>query len=348
MAETVQEIHARMLRNTGDSFDKSNGSFIFDAEKAGAIEFSRQQKKIEGIQRKQNITNLTGDELTLAVYERTGIRRREATKSKAHVIISGSQGATISIGDYVATDTVNFIVLEEKTIDETGSMIVLVECEFAGRIGNIPPNSINRFPTTLTGLINVYNPEAINNGYDAETDAELLERYFERLQNPGKSGNPAHYKEWAKETVGVGDAKVFPKFNGPLTMQVVIINQDRLPAAAELVNEVYEHIARSMPFGVDELSILSADSLLINLQVSLSIKEGLVEAAVIEQLKNNITELYFKELAFKSDVVSYAKIGSIIIDTEGVLDYQNLLVNGGTANIPIPERSIAVMGGVNE
>lgn len=346
--ETTQEIHRRMLLNTSDSFDKSNGSFIFDAERAVAIEINKQQEKIDEALSKQNITNLKGDELTLAVYERTGRKRRQAVKAQAPVIISGSQGASVSKGDLVATDAVNYIVMEDATIGASGSIIVLVECEIAGNIGNVPPNSINRFPLTLPGLINVYNPESISNGYEAETDEELLERYFERLQNPGKSGNPAHYKEWAKEVVGVGDAKVFPRFNGPLTMQVVVINQDRLPASSELVNNVYEHIAENMPFGVEELSVMSAEPLLINLSVDLMIKDGLIEPAIIDQIKSDITELYLRKIAFKTDVVSYAKIGALIIDTEGVLDYQNLLVNGSMANIAIPEKSIPIIGGINE
>lgn len=345
--ETVQEIHHRMLKNTADSFDKSNGSFIFDAEKAMAIEISNQQSMIAEVLSKQNISNLKGDELALAVYERSGRIRKPAVKSQSYVIISGSQGASVTKGDLVATDTVNFIIQEDKTIDATGSIVVLVECELAGIVGNVPPNSINRFPVTLPGIINVYNPESISNGYEAETDEQLLERHFERLQNPGKSGNPAHYKEWAKEVVGVGDVKVFSRFNGPLTMQVIVIDQNRLPASPELANDVYLHIVKNMPFGVDELSVLPAEPLLINLSVDLTIKDGLLEAVVIEQIKNAITELYFKKIAFKSDIVSYAKIGAIIIDVEGVLDYQNLLVNGGTSNIPIPEKSIAVIGEVN-
>lgn len=348
MAETVQEIHRRMLLNTSDSFDKSNGSFIFDAERAVAIEMSTQQVKIDEALSKQNITNLSDDELHLAVYERTGIEHRKAVKSQTHVIISGSQGASIAKGDLVATDTVNFISLEDKVIDVSGSAYLLVECEQAGNVGNVPIGAINRFPLTIPGLINVYNPNAVENGYEAETDAELLERYFERLQNPGKSGNPAHYKQWAKEVIGVGDAKVFPRFNGPLTMQVVIINQDRLPASIALAEDVYAHIAESMPFGVEELSVLPAESLVINISVELTLKEGLVEAAVIDQIKSDLTELYFRTIAFKSDLVSYAKIGAIIIDTEGVLDYQNLLINGGISNIIIPEKSIPVIGGINE
>ena len=57
---------------------------------------------------------------------------------------------------------------------------------------------------------------------------------------------------------------------------------------------------------------------------------------------------YLKEIAFKVSYVSYAKTGSEVIESEGVLDYQDLLINGSTANVVIPEDGVPVMGGVNE
>lgn len=345
--ETAQEIHHRMLKNTADSFDKSNGSFIFDAEKAMAIEISNQQSMIAEVLSKQNISNLKGDELALAVYERSGGIRKPAVKSQSYVIISGSQGASVTKGDLVATDTVNFIIQEDKTIDATGSIVVLVECELAGIVGNVPPNSINRFPVTLPGIINVYNPESISNGYEAETDEQLLERHFERLQNPGKSGNPAHYKEWAKEVVGVGDAKIFPRYNGPLTMKVVIIDANKQPASDDLVQKVFDHISKQMPFGVEDLAVKSAIGIPINISVTLSLVDGYTEPIVKQYIAANIID-YLKEIAFKVSYVSYAKTGSEIIDSEGILDYQDLLINGSTANVAIPDEGVPVMGGINE
>ena len=44
--------------------------------------------------------------------------------------------------------------------------------------------------------------------------------------------------------------------------------------------------------------------------------------------------------------VSYARIGAVILDTEGVEDYESLTVNGGTANLEIPARYAAVLGEV--
>lgn len=345
--ETVQEIHERMLSNIDDEYDKSDGSFIYDATKPSAIEFENVQKRIAKVQEKTDVEKLKDVELERFVYQRTGIERKQATKATTTVIISGSVGSLIRKGDLVGTDTINFISTEEKVIGENGFVEVLVECEQYGSIGNVPANSITTFPVTISGLVNVYNPEAVTNGYEAESDEDLRQRYYDKLQRPGKAGNKYHYLEWAKEVVGVGDARVFPRFNGPLTIKIVIINANKQPADDELIQSVYNHIAEEMPFGVEELIVESAKAVPINLTVSLTIANGYTESIIIERIKENIAE-YLKEIAFDSTFVSYAKIGSLIIGTEGVIDYQNLLVNGGTANIPIAEDEVAIVGGVNE
>ena len=40
----------------------------------------------------------------------------------------------------------------------------------------------------------------------------------------------------------------------------------------------------------------------------------------------------------------YNKIGYIILDTEGVVDYTRLTVNGGSTNITINENELVVKG----
>lgn len=344
--ETAKEIHTRMLSHINNEYDKTEGSFIYDVTKAPAIEFETTQKEISKVQDKLDIEKLSGDELTRFVYQRTGIRRKLATKAVTTVIISGTEGATIQSGDLVATESLNFVVLEDVVIPQSGQTTVFVSCEQYGSVGNVPANSIINFPVTIPGIVDVYNPEPATNGYDAETDAELRQRYYDKMQRPGKAGNKYHYEEWAKEVVGVGGARVVPRFNGPLTMKVVIIDSNKQPASNELIDRVREHIDEEMPFGVEELLVKSADPLPINLSVSLTLDDGYTEEETIENIKENVKE-YLKSLAFKSTFVSYAKIGGIIIDSEGVLDYQNLLVNGGAANIPIGNEEIAVMGGVN-
>lgn len=345
--EMEQQIHERMLTKVDDDYDKSDGSFIYDSTKPAAIEFAKQQKEIKIVEDKLDIENLTDDELTRFVYQRTGQKRKPATRGTTTVIISGSTGSEINIGDLVGTDTINFESVEKKTIGESGVVHLLVECESYGAIGNIPANSINHFPVSISGLVNVYNPEPVTNGYEAETDDELLQRYYDKLQRPGKAGNKFHYEEWAKEVVGVGGVRVIPRFNGPLTMKVVIIDSNKQPASAELVQDVYDHIAGEMPFGVTELLVISATGVPIDITAILSLANGYTEEIARENIKVNIDK-YLKDIAFKTTFVSYAKTGSEVIDSEGVLDYTDLLVNGGIANIPIGDEEVAIVGGVNE
>lgn len=343
MVETEKQIHERMMYNTDDEYDKSEGGFIWDANMAAAIELSTLQEEVEYVESLMDIENLFDDELSRFVYQRTGITRKLATKSVTTVNISGSTGSVITKGDLVGTDTLNFVILEDAVIPESGQVTVFVSSELYGAIGNVPANSITRFPVSISGLVNVYNPESVTNGYEAETNEQLRQRYYDKLQRPGKAGNKYHYEEWANEVVGVGGVRVVPKFNGPLTVKVVIIDSNKHPASVELVQNVEGHIENEMPFGVEELSVTSAIAVPINISVALIKSSSLTNAEVEASIKKSITD-YLKGLAFESDYVSYARIGGLIIESDGVLDYSNLIVNNGTSNILIGNEEVAVLG----
>ena len=42
--------------------------------------------------------------------------------------------------------------------------------------------------------------------------------------------------------------------------------------------------------------------------------------------------------------MSYAQIAAAILDAPGVQDFENLTVNGGTGNVPVAAREVAVLG----
>ncbi|MED4546189.1 baseplate J/gp47 family protein [Lysinibacillus sphaericus] len=345
--EDEKIIHDRMMTNISNDYDKSKGNFVYDVTKPVAVEFAEQQKKIAAVQEKLDVEKLTGDELTRFVYQRTGISRKPATQATTTVIVSGTAGTLVKVGELVGTDTILYTVLEEAVLNESGFAHVRVQCNDFGQIGNVPANTIINFPASINGLVNVYNPDAVVDGYDEETDYDLRQRYYDKLQRPGKAGNKYQYREWALEVTGVGDAKVFPRYNGPLTMKVVVIDANKLPATSELIEDVKMHIEIEMPFGVEDLLVISAEALLINLSVALTLMPGYTEEVVKTNIKKNITT-HLKEIAFKTSFVSYAKVGALIIDSDGVLDYQNLLINGLTANVVIPDDGVPVMGGINE
>jgi uncharacterized phage protein gp47/JayE len=350
--KTKDSIHQDMLTNISDEYDKTVGSFIYDSTKPVAIELETVYQDLGSVVDKLSIEKLKDDELAQRVYERTGIERKLATYATATVLVSGTEAAIINTGDKVASDTVNFSCTESKTIDSSGQVLVLVQCDEEGSIGNVPANSIKYFPITLQGLASVTNQSPITNGYDAESDEALLKRYFEHIQTPPTSGNKAQYKNWAKEVTGVGDARVFPLWNGNNTVKIVIIDSNKQAASTDLVANVQEYIDPNIsgtgegeaPIGA-YCTVVSAAELEIN--VSFTAVKDL--AYTDQQLQTNVETVinnYLNDIAFVEVQVSYAKIGSLILSVGGILDYSDLQVNSGTVNLIVNDEQVAVLGGV--
>ena len=69
-------------------------------------------------------------------------------------------------------------------------------------------------------------------------------------------------------------------------------------------------------------------------------------ATVLANIKAKITA-YLQSVAFTGTYVSYAKVADAVMDAEGVSDYAAMKVNGGTDNIPIADREVAVLGTIS-
>jgi uncharacterized phage protein gp47/JayE len=349
----LDKIHSEILTEVSNEYDKTVGSFIYDVTKPVAIQFEGVYKELINLHDKLSIKNLSGDELTQRVNEQTGIIRKPSTKATTEVTVYGLEGATINVDDKVASETVTYSVQETKTIDSSGKALVLVKCDQFGSIGNVPVNSIKYFTVTLEGLTSITNESVVTNGYNAETDSELKQRYYERIRTPATSGNKYHYLNWAKSISGIGDARVFPLWNGDNTVKVVVINSDREPASSELVSEVQNYIDPGItglgdgfaPIGAS-CTVESAEGVNIDISFSGALEDGYTVEDVTASLSQKLTD-YLKDIAFKQDYISYAQVGSIIINTLGISDYTNLTINNGSTNLSILDNQVAVLGVVN-
>lgn len=339
---TVEQIQKDMLNNISNDFDKSNGSFVYDVLKSTAIEFEKRDQKNDDILNKMDVENLAGDELTRFVYQRSGLKRRLATYATTPVTIAGNPFADINAGDLVAADEIFYEVIETTKIGETGKATVIVRCQLPGIVGNVPANQITSFPVTLPGITSVTNEEAVTTGYEEETDNSLRDRYYEKLQKPGKAGNEFHYLEWARSVAGVGKVKVFPRWKGALTVKVSILDLNIGIAEKALIDSVAAYIETQRPFGAI-VTVATGEKLFVNISAKLKLEQNVTIEDVKTPLENKITA-YLKELSYVSDYVSYAQIGREILDVPGILDYQNLLLNGGTENIQLKAESVPVVG----
>ncbi|MEK3792507.1 baseplate J/gp47 family protein [Paenibacillus sp. FSL R7-0204] len=295
--------------------------------------------------------NLTGDLLTNYVKQRRGIIRNAATYALGIVPVTGA--GTINIGDLFETaNGIQFKTIQTKVISGTGS--VNVQCMTLGDIGNVPANQITQIPVTLSGITAVTNPLATHDGYEAESDDALRERYYTSVRTPATSGNVYHYFSWAKEISGVGDVKVFPMdtdiVGGISEVDVVIINQLKEPASERLINEVQEYIdpvSEGLGYGQAPIGakcyVSSADALTPDISMSVVHSSEYTEDQIIENITESITS-YLRSVAFKTTYISEARIGSAILDSNGVQDYSNLYINGVSGNITVDDREVAVIG----
>ena len=350
---TYQYLLDSAMSEVPDSIDKRQGSIVFNAVSPVCYELSLAYNELFKYIQKLDVNNLNGDELALYINQRTGIVRKPAIASITTVTITGSIGASIPLGAKVGADGLLFEITEAGVIDGTGTVDLPAVCTIAGVIGNLPAASINYFSTAISGAQTVTNADPIDGGVDEETDAELLSRYYVRVQTPSTSGNAYQYLNWALEIAGVGGAKVFSLWDGANTVKIAIFNSAGEEASPELVAQVQEYIDPGVTgtgMGVAPIgafaTVVSAVALAINISATVVLTVGYVLADVVGQITENLTN-YFKEIGMTGNSVVYSKIGATISGTEGVQDYSSLLVNLGTVNITPSTGEFPLLGTVS-
>jgi uncharacterized phage protein gp47/JayE len=222
---------------------------------------------------------------------------------------------------------------------------VAAEAEVGGVAGNVASGAITSLAAgDLYGIVTVTNAASFDGGTDAEDDPSLLARLKDRLQKPATSGNANHYRQWALEVAGVGDAKVYPTWNGGGTVKVVLLDADKTPPVQSVIDAAIAHIEGSRPVGAT-VTVVGATEAPINISATLTLASGKSSADAVAEITSMVVA-YLKTLAFVDPTVRYSKIASLVLDAESVDDYANLTVNGGTANITVADGSVAVIGTV--
>ncbi len=115
-------------------------------------------------------------------------------------------------------------------------------------------------------------------------------------------------------------------------------------APPSLITSTADYIESVRPIGA-AVTVASALEVTIDITVTLNLAEGYTIELVKPVIEEKI-DAYLKSVAFVGTVVSYAIIGSRILETDGVEDYTNLQVNSGTVSITLGNEDIPVLGTV--
>lgn len=342
--QTYDVIMARLLAAVPDTLDKREGSFIWDSLSPAALELAQVYIQMDLMLQYGFAQTTYGQYLDYRAGEH-GLTRKAATKASGQVSITGSNGTVIAAGSLFATGAgVRFETLAETIIGEAGSITADIRAVEAGTRGNVPAATITVIPVSIAGVTAVTNESPTTGGTDQETDVALLERLLEKVRTPATSGNVAHYLQWAKSVSGVGDAKVYPTWDGNGTVKVVVIDANKEPASAEIVSDVEDYIAEVRPIGAT-VTVVAATALDIDVVATLTLATGAVLADVKAAFEAAL-DSHLQQIAFKQSYVSYAQVGSLLLDAPGVLDYSNLTMNTGTGNVAIGDTQVAVKGTV--
>lgn len=345
----MSDVLQKLLDEIPDTYQKTVGFPTWIILKAFALGIEQGLELISKSYTKLNPENLTGSDLDTYIYYRSNISRTQAVFAGGVVTVYGN--GTINIGDVFATDGgIRFISGEKVAVN--GEADVLVSCEVAGTIGNVPAESVKVMPVTIAGISSCVNKSPTTGGYDEETDEHLLERFVLNLQKPPTSGNIWQYMQWALSVDGVGACKVFPLGHGEHTVDVIILGSDGKPASDDVVLNVQNYIDPdnsgegngTAPIGA-RCFVSAADELNVNIAVNVQMLSS-GEQEAIKQAITKAIESYFASIAFKQDYVSFARVGEAILNVVGVKDYSELKLNETSGNLDVSERQVPILAGL--
>lgn len=353
------EIMAAMLEAVPDDLDKSEGSYVWDALKPAALELSQAYSFAEMTMRRAFVLATYNDWLALRADER-GLTRHPAHSATGEVLFTGDDGAFIPEGTRVATegdvaaqiDPVEYETTEDATIPVEGEVLVPVRAVEDGTGGNVGAGTVVLMVRPVGGVSAVTNPDPITGGGDEETDEALRERYFIAVRTPALSGSKSDYERWALEVTGVGRARCLPLWDGNGTVKVVLVDTQMLPATPEVVNAVQDYIdpvpgtgEGLAPIGA-EFTAAAATGIDIDITATVEVRAGHTLGEAQETFETAVIEYLRGTVALQTDLVRYVRIGTLLLDQDAVIDYSDLEVNTGTANIVLDLDEVPVLGTV--
>jgi len=349
----VEELHKKMLAILPENMDKSQGQHVYNLTRPTALIAAELcQQTIPNIIRLIFPMWAYGEWLDYHAQLR-GIKRRSATAASGSIIVTGKPPFSIAEGTefataanenqpavfYRAMETVG--VTEPESDSELVSIGIPVECTQNGVVGNTVEHTVIFPVVRRENIKSIDNTLPITGGTEIESDESLRERILEYDSSKSISyvGSIADYKRWSKEVDGVGEATVIPAQDDGGLVTVVITDGNGEPANEKLCEAVYNHI---MSPNQPELRLVAPNA---RLKVAPPECISLTISAVIEpESEFNLSRIKTDFLLALQDYfavcrsdgeIRLTQIGKLLAEISGVYDYNELLLNGSTKNIPI-------------
>lgn len=360
----------------GIPLDTSEGSLPYDFLSAVALYVAgNSDGSITGL---ENEIETNGDEafLHLAKTEKgiingaieVGIYRKEGIKSSGYVTFYGIENTVIASNKKIAAGNLVFLTQETKIIPASGNVEVLVQAENIGSEYNVVIGAINTLVDNFNNVNNIINLEKFTNGTDIEDLESLRTRALKIKRNPPHHGTRTYYELLAKNELkqiygdiegvdGVGGCRVLPRTPTVGSVTVYITNLISEIPSNQLVTDV-QAVMDKYKIETANIIVLPAISKSINISVNLILADGIDRTNVEPILKISIRD-YLRTVFDKGKIrvdntgidsddykyaVSWSEIGNIIFEEEGIVGYDNLIINGQSETLILEDFETPILG----
>lgn len=364
--ETDEDYWLDEAREQGETFgvDTREGSVYMDTQSGHCFRIAKFYTDLNSVVDMLAVDTCTGAILTEKAAM-DGVNRYESSPSRWSAVFEGTvpeYGTEFMCGDYyfLWTDVngMGYLVSENAGV-ETNNLISGTEL--------IPMDTISGLESAVLG-------ELLIEGEDEESDDALRERWIAQKTAPAENGNRPQYKIWCEQVGGIGRAKIYPLWGGPLTVMAVLFGSSGGVVSDELVKNVQDYIdpiQKGYPVEMNGIEYIfgdglgegtagigahflamSASPMELTISADITLEDGYnLETVVddaVEQIKNYLSILTLKSADDAAVIVRISSIGALISKIDGVIDYEydSLIINGETSNIYVDDTAVAVLSEV--
>lgn len=218
--------------------DTRQGSIYWDACMGSIIRTAMFMDQLSRVNEIISLETCTGDVLDEKLRER-GLSRNPAEATPAMYYVS-------FVGEVPEMDSVMTCEDYFFTLREYGDGYVIVSEDLGTEMNTLVAGTEVIPENDVDGLVSATLGDLAVPAIDVEDDESARERLIRKISWPNENGNKAQFRTWCESVTGVGCARIIPLWNGPNTVQAVIIAKDGGVPAEGVVRAVQEYVDPGM------------------------------------------------------------------------------------------------------
>lgn len=351
---TFDNVMKEMLEGANESVSTVEGSFYWSACAKMALELETLAPRLESLANNLKVDTMEEDILIASGIE-CGVPIEEA---EAAMFIAQFNCPVVENARFShAEQEYNYYVVE---VVDPKQHTYKLECEEVGiqpsyYLGDIEPITIDDEPGGYEWgkLIEVFY-----SGKDQEDIEDYRFRRMEYFSAKAFAGNRKYYEQEIGALNGVGAVKINRRMEGEDTLIAVIASETFTAPDAVILAELQETIdpleSTGQGIGISpiehQVRVIAADEIMINLETSLTLDDGLEIENVSGQIEQTFKE-YLADVAKRWEDISrltivISQIEARILQIEGILDIYDTTLNGLTQNLVLGEFELPKKGSI--